>query len=108
MTAPAPVLSRVFAEARLHIVTGKGGTGKTTVARLLADATELHFEQISAVFSGVADLKKAIFGSDLTFGQGVTDIVWKGREIEPRDEGSTLVAGRIRFALSYVENLAAP
>lgn len=56
----------------------------------------------------VADLKKAIFGSDLTFGQGVTDIVWKGREIEPRDEGSTLVAGRIRFALSYVENLAAP
>jgi putative ATPase len=38
---------------------GPPGTGKTTVARLLADATELHFEQISAVFSGVADLKKA-------------------------------------------------
>ncbi len=37
---------------------GPPGTGKTTVARLLADATELHFEQISAVFSGVADLKK--------------------------------------------------
>src|ERR671928_2237540 len=38
---------------------GPPGTGKTTVARLLAQATELHFEQISAVFSGVADLKKA-------------------------------------------------
>ncbi|MGY4351174.1 putative ATPase [Bradyrhizobium sp. GM7.3] len=38
---------------------GPPGTGKTTVARLLADATDLHFEQISAVFSGVADLKKA-------------------------------------------------
>ena len=37
---------------------GPPGTGKTTVARLLADATELHFEQISAIFSGVADLKK--------------------------------------------------
>src|SRR4026208_2324134 len=37
---------------------GPPGTGKTTVARLLADATELHFEQISAGFSGVADLKK--------------------------------------------------
>src|SRR5262245_54517434 len=37
---------------------GPPGTGKTTVARLLADATELHFEQISAVSSGVADLKK--------------------------------------------------
>jgi putative ATPase len=37
---------------------GPPGTGKTTVARLLADATDLHFEQLSAVFSGVADLKK--------------------------------------------------
>ena len=37
---------------------GPPGTGKTTVARLLADATELHFEQISAIFSGVADLKR--------------------------------------------------
>jgi putative ATPase len=37
---------------------GPPGTGKTTVARLLAGATDLVFEQISAVFSGVADLKK--------------------------------------------------
>jgi putative ATPase len=37
---------------------GPPGTGKTTVARLLAHATALHFEQISAIFSGVADLKK--------------------------------------------------
>src|SRR5450755_3476814 len=37
---------------------GPPGTGKTTVARLLAVATALHFEPISAVFSGVADLKK--------------------------------------------------
>jgi putative ATPase len=38
---------------------GPPGTGKTTVARLLAGETDLAFEQISAVFSGVADLKKA-------------------------------------------------
>jgi putative ATPase len=37
---------------------GPPGTGKTTVARLLAHATELYFEQTSAIFSGVADLKK--------------------------------------------------
>lgn len=37
---------------------GPPGTGKTTVARLLAHETQLHFVQASAIFSGVADLKK--------------------------------------------------
>src|SRR6056297_2006954 len=37
---------------------GPPGVGKTTIARLLADVTDLHFIQISAIFSGVADLKK--------------------------------------------------
>jgi putative ATPase len=37
---------------------GPPGTGKTTVARLLAQETDLHFQQISAIFTGVADLKK--------------------------------------------------
>ncbi len=37
---------------------GPPGVGKTTIARLLADESDLHFVQISAIFSGVADLKK--------------------------------------------------
>ena len=37
---------------------GPPGVGITTIARLLADATDLHFVQISAIFTGVADLKK--------------------------------------------------
>ncbi len=38
---------------------GPPGTGKTTIARLLAQETDLEFVQMSAIFSGVADLKKA-------------------------------------------------
>ncbi|EIE49423.1 AAA family ATPase [Salipiger aestuarii] len=37
---------------------GPPGVGKTTIARLLADATDLHFVQISAIFTGVPDLRK--------------------------------------------------
>ncbi len=53
-------LTRMLNSGRLGslVLWGPPGTGKTTVARLLADATGYRFEQISAVFSGVADLKK--------------------------------------------------
>ncbi len=40
------------------VLWGPPGVGKTTIARLLADETDLHFVQISAIFTGVADLKK--------------------------------------------------
>ena len=40
------------------ILWGPPGVGKTTIARLLAEASDLHFVQISAIFTGVADLKK--------------------------------------------------
>ena len=40
------------------ILWGPPGVGKTTIARLLADHTNSHFEQLSAIFTGVGDLKK--------------------------------------------------
>jgi putative ATPase len=54
------------------ILWGPPGTGKTTVARLLAHETDLAFEQVSAIFSGVADLKKVFEGARLRrrMGQG--------------------------------------
>ncbi|MEO5336449.1 MAG: replication-associated recombination protein A [Magnetospirillum sp. WYHS-4] len=53
-------LGRMVASGKLAsiILWGPPGTGKTTIARLLAERTDLHFEPLSAVFSGVADLRK--------------------------------------------------
>lgn len=60
LTAPQGTLARMIASGRLAslILWGPPGTGKTSIARLLAAAVGCAFEPISAVFSGVGDLKK--------------------------------------------------
>ena len=61
LTGPEGAIGRMVAAGRLTsmILWGPPGTGKTSIARLLADAVGMRFAAVSAVFSGVADLKKA-------------------------------------------------
>ena len=60
LTGPEGAIGRMVAAGKLSsmILWGPPGTGKTSIARLLADAVGMRFVAISAVFSGVADLKK--------------------------------------------------
>lgn len=60
LTGPEGPIRRMAESGRLSstILWGPPGCGKTTLARILAGHTDLAFEQISAIFSGVADLKK--------------------------------------------------
>ena len=58
------------------ILWGPPGVGKTTIARLLAHATDMHFEQISAIFTGVADLKKVFESAKLRRRNGVGTLLF--------------------------------
>ncbi|MFO6445713.1 replication-associated recombination protein A [Erythrobacter sp. NE805] len=61
LTGPEGAIGRMVAAGRLAsmILWGPPGTGKTSIARLLAEAVGMRYAAISAVFSGVADLKQA-------------------------------------------------
>ena len=66
LTGPEGAIGRMVAAGKLSsmVLWGPPGTGKTSTARLLADAVGMRFVAISAVFSGVADLKKAFAEAD--------------------------------------------
>src|SRR3954451_22751991 len=69
---PSGPIGRMITNHRLAsmILWGPPGCGKTTIARLLADQTELHFEPLSAVFTGVADLRKVFDAAKQRRGAG--------------------------------------
>ena len=66
LTGPNGAIGRMVAAGRLSsmILWGPPGTGKTSIARLLADSVGMRYEAVSAVFSGVADLRKAFAAAE--------------------------------------------
>lgn len=72
LTGSEGAIGRMVAAGKLSsiILWGPPGTGKTTTARLLADAVGMRFQAISAVFSGVADLKKAFAAAEQAAASG--------------------------------------
>lgn len=78
LVGPDGTIGRMVAAGRLSsiILWGPPGTGKTSLARLLADQTELHFKAISAVFSGVADLKKVFAEAEMRFQSGKATLLF--------------------------------
>ncbi|MDN5686516.1 MAG: AAA family ATPase, partial [Brachybacterium sp.] len=65
LLAPGGPIGSMVAERRLvsMVLWGPPGCGKTTIARLLAESTGLVFEQLSATFSGVSDLRKVFLAA---------------------------------------------
>ncbi len=73
VVGPDAPLGRMLKSGKItsFILWGPPGCGKTTIARLIAEHTNLYFEQISAVFSGVADLKRVFqYAEDRRANQG--------------------------------------
>ena len=72
LTGPEGAIGRMVAAGRLSslILWGPPGTGKTSIARLLAAAVGMRFVAISAVFSGVADLKKVFAEAEVAVKAG--------------------------------------
>jgi putative ATPase len=75
---PEGALTRMLRSGRLTsmILWGPPGCGKTTIARLIAEETKLEFEQLSAIFSGVQDLRKAFDRAKARRAQGTGTLLF--------------------------------
>ncbi|WP_433962848.1 replication-associated recombination protein A [Roseitalea porphyridii] len=78
LTGPDGAVTRMLASGSLGslILWGPPGTGKTTLARLIAAEADQHFEQISAIFSGVGELRKVFDAARARRRDGVATLLF--------------------------------
>lgn len=98
------------------IVEGEDTSASAQAARCKTEATYLleghaacdpdHPNDMAHLI--VADLKRAIFAGDLSFGRRAIACRYVGRDISPRTDGLALVSAHIEIAIEFVENLASP
>lgn len=78
LIGPGKPLSRMVEKGQLYsmIFWGPPGTGKTTIAHILATSCGMPFVSLSAIFSGVADLRKVFEGAQKTFEEGISTLLF--------------------------------
>lgn len=78
LIAPGAPLYKMIESGHLSslILWGPPGCGKTTLARILANHSDLYFEQLSAIFSGVADLRKCFEGAKIRAQKGLGTLLF--------------------------------
>mgnify|MGYP001065878012 CR=1 FL=1 len=78
LIGPGKPLSRMVEKGQLYsmIFWGPPGTGKTTLAHILATSCGMPFVSLSAIFSGVADLRKVFEGAQKTFEEGISTLLF--------------------------------
>ncbi len=78
LIGPGKPFSRMLEKNQLYsmIFWGPPGTGKTTIAHILANSCSMPFVSLSAIFSGVADLRKVFEGAQTTFKEGSSTLLF--------------------------------